>query len=105
LGQANLLPAQIHEGLGHNRLLPKDRLQELALVEGRAHALVETNTFPFLNGLGHFVPNSKLADISAKLEELQQEFWAAKKAFLEKHSSLRQSASKEWRKMAEETGQ
>jgi hypothetical protein len=87
--------------LGHKRLLPKDCLQELALIEGRAHALVETNTFPFLNGLGHFVPNSKLAEVTAKLEELQTEFWAAKKAFLEKYSSLRQSASKEWRKMAE----
>jgi hypothetical protein len=87
--------------LGHKRLLPKDCLQELALIEGRAHALVETNTFPFLNGLGHFVPNSKLAEVMGKLEELQTEFWAAKKAFLEKYSSLRQSASKEWRKMAE----
>ena len=43
--------------LGHKRLLPKDTLASLALIEGRAHALVETNTFPFLNGLGHFVPN------------------------------------------------
>ncbi len=87
--------------LGHKRLLPKDCLQELALIEGRAHALVESNTFPFLNGLGHFLPNSKLADVSAKLDELQAEFWAAKKAFLQKYSSLRQSASKEWRKMAQ----
>jgi hypothetical protein len=87
--------------LGHKRLLPKDCLQELALIEGRAHALVETNTFPFLNGLGHFVPNSKLAEVTAKLEELEGEFWAAKKRFLEKYTSLRQSASKEWRKMAE----
>jgi hypothetical protein len=87
--------------LGHKRLLPKDCLQELALIEGRAHALVEANTFPFLNGIGHFLPNSKLAEVTEKLEELQTEFWAAKKSFLEKYSSLRQSASKEWRKMAE----
>lgn len=87
--------------LGHKRLLPKDCLQELALVEGRAHALVEANTFPFLNGLGHFLPNSKLAEVKGKLEELEKEFWAAKKAFLQKYSSLRESASKEWRKMAE----
>ena len=78
--------------LGHKRLLPKDCLQELALIEGRAHALVETNTFPFLNGLGHFVPNSKLAEVTGKLEELESEFWPAKKAFLKKYSSLRQSA-------------
>jgi hypothetical protein len=87
--------------LGHKRLLPKDALANLALVEGRAHALVESNTFPFMNGLGHFLPNSKLAEVTEKLEELQKEFWAAKKAFLQKYSSLRESASKEWRKMAE----
>jgi len=42
------------------RLLPKDALSALALVEGRAHALIESNTFPFLNCLGHFVPNPRL---------------------------------------------
>jgi hypothetical protein len=36
-----------------------------------------------------------------KLEELETEFWAAKEGFLKKYSSLRQSASKEWRTMAE----
>ncbi len=87
--------------LGHKRLLPKDCLQELALIEGRAHALVESNTFPFLNGLGHFLPNSKLADVTAKLEQLQNEFWAAKETFMNKYSSLRESASKEWRKVAQ----
>jgi hypothetical protein len=87
--------------LGHKRLLPKDALANLAVIEGRAHALVEANTFPFLNGLGHFLPNSKLAEVTEKLEELEQEFWAAKKAFLEKYASLRQGASKDWRKMAE----
>jgi Protein of unknown function (DUF3150) len=87
--------------LGHKRLLPKDCLQELALIEGRAHALIESNTFPFLNGLGHFLPNSKLQEVTEKLKEMETEFWAAKKAFLQKYSSLRQNASKDWRKMAE----
>ena len=87
--------------LGHKRLLPKDTLASLAVIEGRAHALVEANTFPFLNGLGHFLPNSKLAEVTEKLAELEREFWAAKDEFLEKYSSLRESASKEWRKMAE----
>ncbi len=87
--------------LGHKRLLPKDCLQELALIEGRAHALIESNTFPFLNGLGHFLPNSKLAEVKEKLEELEREFWQAKSRFLDKYATLRQTASKEWRKMAE----
>ncbi len=31
----------------------------------------------------HFLPNSKLAEVKEKLEELESEFWAAKKRFLE----------------------
>ncbi len=87
--------------LGHKRLLPKDALKELALVEGRAHALVENNTFPFLNGLGHFLPNTRLSDVSARLKTLENEFWAAKQQFLEKYSTLRSNAGEEWRRMAE----
>src|SRR4030095_15656473 len=49
--------------LGHKRLLPKEATAALALVESRAHALVEANTFPFLNGLGHFVPNGRIEDV------------------------------------------
>ena len=87
--------------LGHKRLLPKDALANLAVIEGRAHALIESNTFPFLNGLGHFLPNAKLAEVKEKLEEMEREFWSAKSEFLQKYSSLRLNASKEWRKMAE----
>src|SRR5580765_5699113 len=79
--------------LGHKRLLPKEALSELALIEGRAHALIEQNTFPFLNGLGHFLPNSKLDEVTAKLEELEAEFWKAKENFLNKYSSLRLKAA------------
>src|SRR5438105_994242 len=87
--------------LGHKRLLPKEALSGLALIEGRAHALIEGSTFPFMNGLGHFVPNTNLGEITSKLEELEKEFWGAKNIFLKKYSSLRESASKEWRKLAE----
>ena len=87
--------------LGHKRLLPKDATAQLALVEGRAHALVEGNTFPFLNGLAHFVPNSKLADVSARLKDLEKEFWAAKEAFIQTYGELRESAAKEWQAMAQ----
>ena len=87
--------------LGHKRLLPKDATAQLALIEGRAHALVEGNTFPFLNGLAHFVPNTKLGEVTGKLKELEGEFWAAKEAFIQKYSSLRESAAKEWQAMAQ----
>ncbi|MCX6887724.1 MAG: DUF3150 domain-containing protein [Verrucomicrobiota bacterium] len=87
--------------LGHKRLLPRDCLQELALIEGRAHALIDYHTFPFLNGLGHFLPNAKVEDVMGRLEGLKREFWAAKGAFLDRYASLRESASREWRVMAE----
>src|SRR3954463_13364874 len=69
--------------LGHKRLLPKEALQELALVEGRAHALIDQNTFPFLNGLGHFLPNARLEQVTTKLKELEAQFWTAKQGFME----------------------
>jgi len=87
--------------LGHKRLLPKESTAELSLVEGRAHALIENSTFPFLNGLGHFLPNSKLAEATRKLRELEDSFWMAKEKFLDRYSSLRTNASHEWRTMAE----
>jgi len=86
--------------LGHKRLLPKEATAQLGLIAGRAHALVEGNTFPFLNGLAHFVPNSKLADVSGKLKEMEKEFWTAKETFIHKYAELRESAAKEWQTMA-----
>ena len=86
--------------LGHKRLLPKEALSSLALVEGRAHAYVENNTFPFLNGLAHFVPNPRLEEVNEKLKELEKEFWSAKTAFLAQYATLRKNASAEWRTMA-----
>ena len=86
--------------LGHKRLLPKEATASLALVEGRAHALVESNTFPFLNGLAHFLPNSKLAEVTGKLKGLESDFWQAQREFLDQYASLRESASQEWRQMA-----
>ena len=87
--------------LGHKKLLPKEALEALALIESRAHAFIENNTFPFLNGLAHFVPNAKLAEVTGKMKVLEQEYWAAKEKFLQSYGSLRDSAVKEWREMAQ----
>lgn len=86
--------------LGHKRLLPREAIAPLALVESRAHALVEANTFPFLNGLAHFLPNARLAEVTAKLRELEAEFWQAKQRFIERYGGLRDSAASEWLTMA-----
>ncbi len=86
--------------LGHKRLLPKEATAALALVEGRAHALVESCSFPFLNGLAHFLPNAKLEEVTTKLKGLEGEFWKAKGEFIQSYARLRESAAKEWRDMA-----
>jgi hypothetical protein len=90
--------------LGHKRLLPKDALSDLALVEGRAHAFIEANTFPFLNGLAHFVPNPKLEEVTNKLHQLETEFWQAKEKFLNGYREHREAAVEEWRAMAKKLG-
>lgn len=87
--------------LGHKRLLPKEATADLALIEGRAHALIEASTFPFLNGLGHFLPNPKLADVTGKLASLEAEFWKAKEQFVERYARHRASAMEEWRTAAQ----
>jgi DNA-binding ferritin-like protein len=70
------------------------------LVEGRAHALIESSTFPFLNGIAHFLPNTKLEEVTEKLKLLESDFWQAKEHFLENYTAIRETASMEWRAMA-----
>lgn len=86
--------------LGHKRLLPKAATADLALIEGRTHAVVEGNTFPFLNGLGHFLPNTRLADVNEKLRALETEFWQATEDFVSHYARHRTSAMEEWREAA-----
>ena len=90
--------------LGHKRLLPKEALKDLALVEGRAHALIDQCTFPFLHGLGHFLPNAKLAEVSERLKDLEREFWTARDSFLSGYTRFRDAAAQEWWDMAVKLG-
>jgi len=69
-------------------------------VESRAHSLIETNTFPFLNGLGHFLPNGKLQEVSDTLKQLENDFWQAREKFLQSYRQHREEAKEEWRQMA-----
>jgi hypothetical protein len=86
--------------LGHKRLLPREALESFALIEGRAHALIESGTFPFLNGLGHFLPNTKLEEVTGRLAALEQEFQSAQRSFLGRYTELRQQALTEWTEAA-----
>ena len=87
--------------LGHKKLLPKEALERFALVVSRAHGRIESSTFPFLNGLGHFLPNIKLEAVTTKLKELETEFGFAQQAFLDQYAQLRLQASAEWREAAQ----
>jgi hypothetical protein len=82
--------------LGHKKLLPRQALQAFALIESRAHAVVEASTFPFLNGLGHFMPNRKLTEVTTTLNGLEAEFAQARQDFMARYSDLRLDASREW---------
>ena len=86
--------------LGHKKLLPKKSLKPFALIEGRAHALIDENTFPFLQGLSHFLPNSKLEEVTEKLNDLEREFHEVSRNFLNGYVILRLQAIEEWRQAA-----
>ena len=82
--------------LGHKRLLPKEALHGFGLIESRVHGLIESTTFPFLNGLGHFLPNTKLEETTSALEKLKTEFQGHRDSFLLDYERLRQEAIEEW---------
>jgi hypothetical protein len=86
--------------LGHKKLLPREALARFALIESRAHALVDASTFPFLNGLGHFLPNKKLAEVTRRLKDLESEFNDAQEAFAQEYGKLRAQALVDWREAA-----
>lgn len=86
--------------LGHKRLVPKQALQPFALIESRAHSLVEAASFPFLGGIARFVPNARLLDLTPKLERLGEDFRQATLDFVAGYSELRDEALDEWREAA-----
>ena len=85
--------------LGHKRLLPREALARFALIESRAHAIVERYSFSFL-GLARFVPNQNLGRLTSALDGLKQEFSAEIEAFMGRYEELRESALDEWRQAA-----
>ena len=82
--------------LGHKKLLPREALKPFALIEGRARSLVEAGTFPFLNGLGRFLPNARLGEVTGKLAGLETEFEQARRRFMADYGELRVGAAREW---------
>ncbi|MFT5471043.1 MAG: hypothetical protein ACI8UO_006176 [Verrucomicrobiales bacterium] len=96
-------PDQISDrlmSLGHKRLLPKEALANLALCESRAHAIIDQSTFPFLGGIGHFLTNTKLADVRERLFSQKDRFETACFSFLAEYARHRDDALNEWRTLA-----
>ena len=86
--------------LGHKRLLPREALASFALIESRAHALIDQSTFSFLGGIARFLPNRRLAGVRSTLDALQQEYEQARIAFIERYEDLRRESLDEWREAA-----
>ncbi|MBT3191730.1 MAG: hypothetical protein HN341_04175 [Verrucomicrobia bacterium] len=82
--------------LGHKKLVPPDALKTFALIESRAHALVDSATFPFLGGIARFLPNAKLGAVTARLDGLEQEFSFELARFKAQYASLRVDAARAW---------
>lgn len=95
LDEANVSKKLI--SLGHKRLLPRDALADFALIESRAHALVADNTFPFMGGIGRFLPNTKLEQVRSGLNKLKGEFNSRLERFYEEYDMLRHNSLQEWR--------
>ena len=87
--------------LGHKRLIPRDALQAFALIESRVQATVDSASFPFLGGIGRFVPNPRLGELTDKLDKLRDEFREATLDFVAGYSPLREKAMIEWREAAQ----
>jgi hypothetical protein len=87
--------------LGQKRLVPRDALSAFALIESRAHSLVEQASFPFLGGIARLVPNPRLGDLTSGLDKLRDEFRAATLEFVAGYTGLRDQAMVEWREAAE----
>jgi hypothetical protein len=88
--------------LGHKRLVPREALSAFALIESRAHALVEGSSFPFLGGIARFVPNPRLASLNEGLDRLKEEFRQAVLDFVAGYGPLRERALAEWRDAAQQ---
>jgi len=86
--------------LGHKRLVPREALSAFALIESRAHALIEGSSFPFLGGIARFVPNPRLAALNEGLDRLKEEFRQAVLDFVAGYGPLRDRALTEWRDAA-----
>lgn len=87
--------------LGHKRLIPREALSAFALIESRTHSLVEGASFPFLGGIGRFVPNPRLGELTDKLDSMRDEFRDATLDFVAGYTPLRDGAMNEWREAAQ----
>ena len=97
-------PAHVSERLiqlGHKRLIPRDALSAFALIESRVQSTVEGSSFQFLGGIGRFVPNPRLGELTDRIDKLRDEFREATLDFVAGYSPLRDQALVEWREAAQ----
>ena len=103
-----LNPAEVNKNLiqlGHKHLMPRESLQDLSLSEGRARAILDHYSLPFMGGLARYVPYNNLDILLKELEEQKNAFNDAKTKFLESYDTLREAALVEWRATADSLGE
>ena len=61
----------------------RSKSARIAFTVFNCSGLIDANTFPFLNGIAHFLPNAKLGEVTETLRGLEAEFWQAKDKFVE----------------------
>jgi len=98
LSESNITESLI--SLGHKKLVPRSALKDFAIIESRAHALVDESTFSFLGGIARYLPNTKLASVTAKLAVLEHEFHNTYAQFISQYADLRAQALRDWRDAA-----
>ncbi len=100
-----LKPEQVNDrlySLGHKKLVPAEELAPFSLVESRVTALVKAHSFPFMHGVGRYVPNAALSKVIDGLAIAKKDFWQAFKEFHSRYKDIRRAAQLEWMKAAQE---
>ena len=76
--------------LGHKKLLPKEAMEELVTIEGRARTYLAAHSIDFPISRARFVSYKVLADVLTKLEEFQTAYQAAAQTLAINYSALRE---------------
>jgi hypothetical protein len=88
--------------LGNKALVPEDVMRKFRVIEQRARALVEKNSFPFPLGSARFVPRSAFDIIHSQLLECQREYRACADELIGNYERYRIEMEPHYKQAAEQ---